>query len=425
MRRMPKKWWMILLVDFALVLAAYLVFLQPRVQQWAGIRALQTYTRIKTWLFPPQNVAFSAQSTPAADVLVTPDSLSTLAAESTPSPDPRQPALPAYQLIEGGMYFSQHNRWNYCGPANLAMLLTYWDWVGTHDDVARVIKPNPQDKNVTPYEMVDFIQFVGLDGLSRVGGDLTILKRLIANGFPVVVEKGPHFLDIQNKITWMGHYQLLNGYDDNKQVFIAQDSYIEANYEQPYEKLLEEWQSFNYTYIVAFKPHLRNDVLNLLGADAEEDDNYRRALQIAAREAAELSGVGQFFAYYNYGTNLVALRDYAGAATAYDTAFALYDSLPESSSIRPYRILWYQTGPFYAYYFTGRYMDVIDKATRNSIEMVRDDIPALEESFYWRGMARVKVGDQPGAIEDFYTCLGYHKNFEPCLNALNDLGIFP
>lgn len=426
--QMPRKWWIIPLVDFFLVLAGFLIFLQPGVQEWAGYHALQTYTRIKTWLYPPQEVAFSAQVASTLTGVESLDAIATLAVETTQTPatiDPQAPSLPSYSLIEGGTYYSQHNRWNYCGPANLAMLLSYWDWVGTSDDVARVIKPYPKDKNVQPYEMVDFIQFVGLDGLTRVGGDLDLLKRLIANGFPVLVEKGTHFLDIQNKVTWMGHYQVLNGYDDQKQVFIAQDSYIKANYEQPYEKLIEEWRSFNYTYIVAFQPRLRNDVLNLLGPDAEEDENYKHALQIAAREAAELSGVDQFFAYYNYGTNLVALRDYGGAAKAYDMAFTLYDTLPLSSSIRPYRILWYQTGPYFAYYYTGRYADVIDKATRNSIKMVRDDIPALEESYYWRGMAKVKIGDQPGAVTDFYTCLEYHKFFDPCVRALNDLGIYP
>ena len=246
MPRMLRKWWIILLADFFLVLAAFLIFLQPGVQEWAGYHALQTYARLKTWLYPPQKVTFSAQAVPTSEAVQASGSISTLAAQPTQTVDPQFPSLPAYHLIKGGTYFSQHNRWNYCGPANLAMLLTYWDWIGTHDDVARVIKPYPKDKNVTPYEMVDFIKFVGLDGLSRVGGDLDILKRLIANGYPVVVEKGPHFLDILNKITWMGHYQLLNGYDDQKEVFIAQDSYIEANYEQPYEKLIEEWRSFNY-----------------------------------------------------------------------------------------------------------------------------------------------------------------------------------
>jgi len=94
-------------------------------------------------------------------------------------------------------------------------------------------------------------------------------------------------------------------------------------------------------------------------------------------------------------------------------------------ALRPYRILWYQTGPYFAYFYTARYLDVIEKATRNSIEMVRDDEPALEESFYWRGKARIAIGDREGGIEDFTTCLQYHPGFTPCLEALHEQGIYP
>jgi len=56
--------------------------------------------------------------------------------------------------------------------------------------------------------------------------------------------------------------------------------------------------------------------------------------------------------------------------------------------------------------------------------MVRDDEPALEESYYWRGRAKVAVGEQEGAIEDFMTCLMYHAGFNPCIEELNALGIY-
>jgi hypothetical protein len=413
----------LILVGLTLVFISYALILQPEVQIWTGNHLMQYYTQIQTWLNPPQKVSFST----SGSVTISP--FLTLTAEN---PQPQSTTsiqittpIPAAFLISGGKYFSQHNRWNFCGPANLAMLLSYLNWYGTADDIARVLKPYPKDKNVMPYEMLDFIQFSGLDGIVRVGGDLELLKRLIANGYPVLVEKGPHFRDIQGNITWMGHYQVLNGYDDINQVFTAQDSYIKADYPQPYVKLIEEWRSFNYTYLVAFNPEKRNDVLNLLGTDADETTNFQHALRKAGDETLKLRGVDQFFAFYNYGSNLVSLRDYTGAAKAYDTAFALYDSLPEDMSIRPYRILWYQTGPYFAYFYTGRYSDVIEKATHNSIEMVRDDVPALEESYYWRGMAEIKMGENQAAIDDFYTCLMYHSGFEICIKALNDQGITP
>jgi Peptidase_C39 like family len=413
----------LVIIGLVLVGFSYSLILQPSVQTWAGYHLMQYITQFQTWLHPPQKVSFST----SGSITISP--FLTLTAEpphiQSTTPTQASTPIPAAFLISGGKYFSQHNRWNYCGPANLAMLLSYLGWSGTADDAARFLKPFPKDKNVMPYEMLDFIQFSGFDGVVRVGGDLELLKRLIANGYPVLVEKGPHFRDIQGNITWMGHYQILNGYDDLNQVFTSQDSYIKADYPQPYDKLIEEWRSFNYTYLVAFSPEKRNDVLNLLGADADETTNYQRALSKAGEETFKLRGVDQFFAFYNYGSNLVNLRDFAGAAKAYDTAFALYDSLPEDMSIRPYRILWYQTGPYFAYYYTGRYTDVIDKATANSIEMVRDDLPALEESYYWRGMAEIKMGEKQAAIDDFYTCLKYHSGFEVCIKALNDQGITP
>ncbi len=406
-----------------MVMISYTLILQPSVQTWAGYHVMEYITRIQTWLHPPQKVSFSTSGSFTISPLLTLTAEPALIQSTTPVQ--ATTPIPAASMISGGKYFSQHNRWNYCGPANLAMLLSYLNWPGTADDIARVLKPYPKDKNVMPYEMLDFIQFSGLDGIVRVGGDLNILKRLIANGYPVLVEKGPHFRDIQGKITWMGHYQVLNGYDDINQVFTAQDSYIKADYSQPYEKLIEEWRSFNYTYLVAFTPEKRNEVLNLLGADADVTTNYQHALKKAGEETLKLRGVDQFFAFYNYGSNLVNLRDYAGAAKAYDTAFALYDLLPQDMTIRPYRILWYQTGPYYAYFYTGRYTDVVEKATINSIDMVRDDAPALEESYYWRGLAEIKLGENQAGINDFYTCLMYHSGFEVCIKALNDQGIYP
>ena len=421
---MSRSLFMVLIItSLALVGISYTLILQPSVQTWTGYHLAEFIPRIQTWLHPPQKVSFST----SGSVTNSPP-LSNTAEPPLLQPTPPTQAtipVPASFMISGGKYFSQHNRWNYCGPASLAMLLSYLDWPGTHDDIAKVIKPYSKDKGVMPSELLDFIHFAGFDGIVRVGGDLEIIKRFISHGYPVLVEKGAHFQDILGKITWMGHDQVLTGYDDDRQVFTAQDPYINADYQQPYDKLIEEWRSFNYTYVVAFQPEKRSEVLNLLGADADETTNYQRALFKASEEVLKLRGVDQFFAFYNYGSNLVSLLDYAGAAKAYDTAFALYDSLPADMSLRPYRILWYQIGPFLAYFYTGRYTDVIEKTTHNSIEMVRDNIPALEESYYWRGMAEAQLGKKNAAVDDFFTCLKYHQGFKVCIQALNDLGITP
>ncbi len=391
--------------------------------QWTG--------RVRVWLNPPQEVAFSSvEETPEGTLSIPTPQIATMTPEpthpaQTPTPTATLLPIPMAYTIEMDTYFSQHNRWNYCGPANLAMVLSYWGWEGTHDDVARVVRTYNKDKNIMPYELQDYTtEEAGLKLLIRVGGDLETIKHIIAAGFPVIIEKGPTFRDINYNVTWMGHYQVLSGYNDAEGYFIAQDSYIEPDYIQPYKTLLSEWRSFNYLYMVVYPENKENDVLNLLGSNRDINQNYLNALDKAQEEIYETSGVDQFFAMFNYGTNLVQLRDYSGAAKAYDQAFAMYDALPNDSTI-PYRILWYETGPFLAYYYTGRYSDVVEKATKNSIEMVRDDEPALEESFYWRGMAEIAMGKKDEGVDDFYTCLNYHQDFQPCLDALHSLGIYP
>lgn len=427
---MPKKRWLIVISIFsALTLVSYSLLLNPVFQEKLGWHLSQWVGAVRVWLDPPSKVSFSGNGAIEGSADLPPaEELVDIYADEANLDDEifsYSPVPPAHSL-SGISYFSQHNRWNYCGPANLAMALSFWGWEGDHDEAARGLRTHNKDKNVMPYEMVDFAEEQGgIGALARVGGDLDLLKRLIAAGFPVVVEKGAHFRDITNRITWMGHYQTLTGYNDAEGYFIAQDSYIEPDYPQLYDKLIDEWRSFNYTYIVIYPEHKENDVLNLLGPDADEERNTRRALKKAQDELYQTAGVDQFFSMFNYGSNLVKLRDYAGAAKAYDQAFAMYDALPEDASIRPHRILWYQTGPFMAYFYTGRYTDVIDKAQKNSIEMVRDDIPALEESYYWMGVSKIAIGDRSGGIDDLYACLEYHREFQPCVDALNGQGEFP
>jgi len=264
--------------------------------------------------------------------------------------------------------------------------------------------------------------------LVRVGGDVQMLKSLLLAGFPVLVEKGVHFQDLAGQLTWMGHYTVVTGYDDRQGVFITQDSYIEPgqNHPAPYETFMQEWRSFNYTYIVIYPPDRQNDVLAALATQADETANYQYAAQLASNEIySDLPDVERFFAWYNYGTNLVKLQDYGGAASAYDQAFAIYNSLPEDKSIRPYRILWYQTGPYFAYYYTARYQTVIELAT-TAIQSVYYDDTAPEESLYWRGMAKLALGDTAGAIDDFRKSIKpYHPGFAPALEQLKLLGVEP
>jgi hypothetical protein len=350
----------------------------------------------------------------------TPQSTTPPTLQSTPTPSPSP--VPLVVTVTGVKYEDQHNAYNYCAPANLSMALSFWGWKGNRNTVGPVLKPDSKDKNVMPYEMVDYVlEHTDLKAIERVGGDFELIKRFLSAGFPVLVEKGTFLTDLQNVLSWMGHYEVITGYDDARQVFIGQDSYIGPDTDVPYDKMIVDWRSFNYTYILIFSADKEAQVMALLGADADETENYRRAAQKAADEAPYLSGADRFFALFNRGTNLVSLQDYAGGASMYDEAFTYYPNIAEKD--RPWRILWYQTGPYKAYFYTGRYYDVIRRADITLDEMKSEK--NLEESYYWRAMAKSALGDTAGAIKDLREALKWHPGWYVATEQLKLLGVNP
>ena len=162
-------------------------------------------------------------------------------------------------------------------------------------------------------------------------------------------------------------------------------------------------------------------MVELLGPDADETANYQNAAAKASNEIMGLSGIDQFFAWYNRGASLMRLQDYAGAASAFDEAFAIYPTIPEAE--RPWRTLWYRTEAYFAYFYTQRYWDVIYLAdtTLNAMQSEK----SLEESYYWRGMAKAALGDTHGAIQDYRLSLEFHPDFDPSIYQLTQLGAAP
>ena len=400
------------------------------IQESMGWRVSQLRADIKYAISPPEEAVFTPDPTIAAMVE------STLAA-ITPTPTPSftpGPTLtptatmtitpvptPIPESVQLSGVIHEYQKWNNCGPANLSMALSFWGWDGDQRPVADYVKPNPRDKNVMPYEMADFVnEGTSLRALVRAGGDLEKIKQFIAAGIPVLVEKGFEGPGFDG---WMGHYEVLTGYDDAKQLFTAQDSYIMPDLPVSYEDIETYWRHFNYTYIVLYPPEREGEVLQILGPDSDETVNYERAARIASDEIFQLSGRPQLFAWFNRGTNLMRLQDYAGAAAAYDEAFEIDAELAYSDpEHRPWRMMWYQTGPYWAYFYTGRYYDVINLA---DFTINNTSEPALEESFYWRGLAREALGDITGAIDDFRSALKWHPEWEPALIKLTELGVSP
>jgi len=399
----------------------------PYVQEHFAWRVSELRARIKYALSPPAEAVFTPNPTLVAMVQSTinaltptptdtstpgPTAVPSLTATPTDVPTP----IPASVQLKGVRH--EYQKWNNCGPANLAMALSFWGWEGDQRPIAAFVKPNPRDKNVMPYELADFVESeTGLRILNRVGGDLGLLKSLLAAGFPVIIEKGFEGPGFDG---WMGHYEVLTGYDDGRSRFTAQDSYIMPDLPVSYGDVESYWSAFNYTFLVIYPPERESELLSILGRLADEEASYRIAAQKASDEIYATTDRDQFFAWFNRGSSLVSLRDYQGAAQAYDAAFKLYASLEPAT--RPWRMLWYQTGPYFAYYYSGRYLDVLNLATQTLQIM---DEPNLEESYYWRALARLALGDTDGAVTDLHTSLDYHPGFAPTTAQLQSMGLAP
>lgn len=446
---MAKKILILLVGLAALAAAALFVYNLPAVQERFGYRFEEIQSRIQDIIAPPAKAVFIPQNQVAAMVKATisawtpipdcssrpsgacpattptlsdlsatqVDTTATVTATPAPTAIPQPTAtlapLPAKVELKGIVH--EYQKYNNCGPTNLAMDLSFWKWKGTQDDTAAYLRPNSQDKNVMPYELASYVtDKTQFKVVVRSGGDIQLLKQFVAAGFPVIVEKGFEGVSFDG---WMGHYEVVDGYDDSISRFLVQDSYIQPNFGIPYDTLLSNWRAFNYAYVVIYPAERESEVFAILGPQADEHANYVYADQKAETETKTLTGRDLYFAWYNVGTSLVDLQDYAGAAAAYDEAYKLYPSIPEKS--RPYRMEWYQTGPYFAYFNTGRLQDVIDLATKTLNSTTQ---PGLEESWVWRARAEAALGDTTDAVNDFRAALKWHAGFQPALDGLSSLG---
>ncbi len=417
------------LVCLAAVLVGSLPPIQTRLQIWTA--------EIGYALNPPDEIVFIPQEQRNQIEILVSGTLEALQPTETPSPTPDHTATPTQPgptptpthtptltqtptpvpesaLISGMGYQTQRGLWNYCGPANLAMNLTFWGWETTREQVGTILrggdpKARVGDKNVMPYEMANYVSFqTGLGVVTRMGGNLDLIKSLVAAGYPVIVERE----DTLQDIGWVGHYLTIYGYDDAAGEFISNDTYHGEGKRYTYEFILDSWRPFNYTFLVVYPRERETDLMRILGPFADNEWSIRHALEIAQQEAAVMSGLAAYYAWFNVGTSYVNLFDYGPASVAYDTAFSLYgqilDDIP--SNLRPWRMMWYQTGPYFAYYYTGRYQDVFNLADTTLNAM---NTPILEESFYWRGLAREALGDYGGALADLQTSVNLNPNFGP------------
>ncbi|MFN2303936.1 MAG: C39 family peptidase, partial [Anaerolineales bacterium] len=231
-KKKPNKVLMALIIiigSFALLTAIYYL---PPIHERLAWRVANLRANIFYFFNPPDEVAFSPAQQDEMETIVqqtqtaiAPTPTSTIEPSLTPtnyiSPTPTQTAsptpsptpIPEAVRLDGVVH--EYQKFNNCGPANLAMALSYWGWEGDQRDTAAWLKPNQEDRNVMPYEMEDYVNTqTDFNVILRWGGDLEMIKKFIAAGFPVLIERG--FEEEVEQGVWMGHYGVITAYDDEK-----------------------------------------------------------------------------------------------------------------------------------------------------------------------------------------------------------------
>ena len=345
----------------------------------------------------------------------TPSPLPSLAASLTaataltaafPTPTQAPTSIPAQTVLNPPTWEKQAP--NNCGATTLSMLLHFYVWKGDQHTISDLVKPIQADRNVNVEELVYFVHTkVGWLNIEyRVGGDTNVLKRFLAAGLPMMIEESSR---VEQQFArydddyWDGHYLLITGYDDARQVFITQDSFLGPDRTVAYANLEKNWQVFNHVYIMVFRPDQQQTVQNLLGPDWDASANRQRALDQAQAETQV--DPKNPFNWFNLGSNLVYFERYTEAAQAYDSARKL--TLPQ-------RMLRYQFGPFIAYFRTNRIQDLLS-LTQYALKITDNS----EEAWLWQGWAQYRLGNKQDAIDDFNKALKFHPGYQDALYALN------
>lgn len=360
-------------------------------------------------LFSPTAVATQAATPQTA----TPRPSASPSPTPTATPTATATAVPARTQLSGLSVIPQ--KFNNCGPANLAINLAYYGHAVDQLEIAASVRPEYDDRNVTPEELVAYVQNqTELQAAVYRGGDLALLKRLLANGYPVVIEKGYEPNSWQG---WMGHYLTLIGYDDAEATFTALDTFLgpwdSSGRREGYEALQAQWSHFNYTFYLVYPAEEATAVADLLGPTfADPLTMWQAAAQLAQTETAV--DPSNPYAWFNLGSSLTALGQLSGEGSYFQTAVAAFDQARTLGL--PWRMLWYQFQPYEAYLADGRVDDVL---TLSNAALSSGG--GLEEAYYYRGLAYLQQGYPEQARLDFGQALQWNPTFAPAQTALDNL----
>lgn len=298
-----------------------------------------------------------------------------------------------------------YQTFNNCGPATLSMILSWWGRPVSQDELGDKMRPyqvasgDNDDKTIFTYEFVDWAEKYGYEAVGRVNGDINLLKTFTANGIPVIVK------------TWLhpnediGHFRIVTGFDEDKQVIIQDDSYEGPNRRISYFDFLSMWQPFNYDYIIVYPSEKAELVEAIIGEEIDENVAWENALERAIKEKEK--DPENVYPPFNMSTAYYHLGDYQNSTRAFES---VEGGLPK-------RMLWYQIEPVQAYQKLGEY----DRVFEITNKVLENGNRAYSEFYMIRGEIYLEQDNIEAARQQFELAVKYNENFNEAKEALNSL----
>ena len=296
------------------------------------------------------------------------------------------------------MIYHVFQSFNNCGPATLAMALNYWGVASDQQSLGMEIRPNqnPQgindDKSMMAYEFITFSEKYGLTAVVRPNGDISKLKKFIANDIPVIVR------------TWLhpnediGHFRIIRGYNENQ--ILQNDSYEGPNLYYDNQTFLSMWEPFNFGYIIVYPKEKQALVEEILGEEFDERKAWENSLS---------RNIGSDpYSLFNQSVANYYLGNYQEAVTLFEQA---EPNLPS-------RMLWYQLEPIMAYQKTGNSERVFSLTS----SILNSGNGGFAELYQIRGEVYRSLGQNDLARSEFEQAYLYNSNLISAKMAAEELG---
>ena len=191
---------------------------------------------------------------------------------------------------------------NNCGPAAVVMALSTLG-VDVDQETARIplrgadVRRGMGPQGVGPWVGENW----GLRSTWRNNGTVDTIRALIANGFAPMVTQWMQDYSISR----IGHWRTVRGYDDTQRVFYVNDSMLGNTVPLTYDWFDRNWQSFNYRYMVIYRPEDEGLLRAIMGPQVSDEvmrhDLYERAKAEATKQNTNLSWLALGEAAYSYG----------------------------------------------------------------------------------------------------------------------------